>query len=61
LLEHFHKTCSEAEADFMSTVLLDFGRVSAQFQGYANLRLRQSLAEIQKSSLRFATSFLSML
>jgi hypothetical protein len=60
-LEHFHKSCSEAELDFMGAVFLDFGFVSDQFQGYSNLRLRQSLAKIQKSSLRLAPSFLSML
>jgi hypothetical protein len=42
-------------------VFLVFGGVSAQSQVHLDLRLRQSLAKNQKSSLRHATSFLSML
>jgi len=37
------------------------GFVSAQLQGWWNLRLRQSLAQGQKSSPPSATSLLSML
>jgi hypothetical protein len=44
-----------------AAVLLVFGFVSALLQGFSNLRLRQSLAQYQKSSLPIATSFLSML
>jgi hypothetical protein len=33
-------------------VFLGLGFVSAQLQGFTNLRLRQSLAQTQKSSLR---------
>jgi len=40
---------------------LPFGFVSAQLQGYSNLRLRRSLAQSQKSSLRKATEFLEKL
>jgi hypothetical protein len=44
-----------------AAVFLVFGFVSAPLQGFSNLRLRQSLAQNQKSSLPIATSFLSML
>jgi len=40
---------------------LTFGFVSAQLQGFSNLRLRRSLAQSQKSSLRKATEFLEKL
>jgi hypothetical protein len=46
---------------FQTAVFLILGFVSAQLQGLLNLRLRQSLAQYQKSSLPAATSFLSML
>jgi hypothetical protein len=36
-------------------------RLRAMQSGFSNLRLRQSLAHNQKSPLRLATSFLSML
>jgi len=42
-------------------VFLVFGGVLAQLQAVFGLRLRQSLAKNKKSSLRTATSFLSML
>jgi len=60
-LEHFHKCCSGADTGVREAVFLTFDIVSAQSQGYANLLLRQSLVKSQKSSLRSATSFLSML
>jgi hypothetical protein len=44
-----------------SAVILVFGFVSAQLQGFSNLHLRGSLAKNQKSSRRIATSFRSML
>jgi hypothetical protein len=50
-----------------AAVFLFSGFVSAQLQGFSNLRLRQSLARKSepdwptKSSLLIATSFLSML
>jgi hypothetical protein len=45
----------------MTAVFLGFGFVSAQLQVVSNLRLRRSLAKTQKSLLRTATSFPSML
>jgi len=40
---------------------LGLGFVSAQLQGYLNLRLRRSLAQTQKSSLRMATELFNTL
>jgi hypothetical protein len=42
-------------------VFFGFGFVSAQAQGTAAMRLRQSLAKTKKSSLRMATLFLKTL
>jgi len=44
-----------------TAVFLVLGFVSAQLQVIFNLRLRQSLAQTQKSPLPAATSFLSLL
>jgi hypothetical protein len=44
-----------------AVIFLVFGFVSAPLQNFSNLRLRQSLAQHQKSSLPIAPSFLSML
>jgi hypothetical protein len=60
-LEHFHKCCSAAGIGMKRAVFLTFDFVSARSQGYSNLLPRQSLVKSQKSSLRRATSFLSML
>jgi len=60
-LEHFHKSCSAALRTLREAVFLVFGGVLAQLQVGADMRLRQSLTKNQKSSLRSATSFLSML
>ena len=59
--EHFHQTCGAERGVYAGTVFLTLGIVSAQLQGFSNLRLRQSLAQVQKSSSPNATSFLSML
>jgi len=60
-LERVKKICSRADwfvgKWFERAVFLSFGFVSAQLQGYSNLRLRQSLAKTQKSSLRTGYSF----
>jgi hypothetical protein len=56
-LEHFQKNCSHAAGKLERAVFLGFGFVSAQLQGFTNLRLRQSLAKTQKSSLRIGYSF----
>jgi hypothetical protein len=42
-------------------VFWGFSFVSAQLQGFSNLRLRQSLAKTPKSSLHMATVFLQTL
>jgi len=60
-LEHFHQTCSAASQTLREAVFLGFGFVSAQSQAHEGMLLRQSLAKTQKSALRSATSFLSML
>jgi hypothetical protein len=60
-LEHFHQICSVALKTLREAVFLVFGGVLAQLQAVLGMRLRQSLAKDQKSSLRSATSFLSML
>jgi hypothetical protein len=44
-----------------TVVFLSIGFVSAQLQGYSNLRLGQSLAKTQKSMLRVATGFIRIL
>jgi hypothetical protein len=56
VLERFKKYHSRSRA-----VFLDFGVVSAQLQAAFGMLLRQSLAKIQKSSLRTATLFLKTL
>jgi hypothetical protein len=58
-LEHFQKNCSHAVGKGNEAVFLGFDFVSAQLQGFSNLR--QSLAKTQKSSLRMATVFLQTL
>jgi hypothetical protein len=58
-LEHFQKNYSHAVGKNERVVFLGFGFVSAQLQGLAKLRLRQSLAKTQKSSLRIGYSFSS--
>jgi hypothetical protein len=60
-LEQFHKCCSAAEKLEREAVFLTFGFVSARSQATLGVLPRQSLAQSQKSSLRRATSFLSML
>jgi hypothetical protein len=60
-IEHFQKNCSHAIGKSEGAIFLSFGFVSAQLQGFSNLRLRQSLAKTQKSSLRMATVFLQTL
>ena len=60
-LERFKKFCGLAVGVANAAVLLTFGFVSAQLQGCSNLRLRRSLAQSQKSSLRKATEFLEKL
>ena len=60
-LEHLHQICSSAFTTRREAVFLVFGFVSAQAQVIEDMPLRQSLAKNQKSSLRTATSFLSML
>ena len=60
-LEHFHQTCSAVRGVNGGTVFLALGFVLVQLQGFSNLRLRQSLAQAQKSSSPSAKSFLSML
>jgi hypothetical protein len=57
VLERFKKYHSRSER----AVFLDFGVVSAQLQAAVGMLLRQSLAKIQKSSLRTATLFLKTL
>jgi hypothetical protein len=57
VLERFKKYHSRS----VRAVFLDFGIVSAQLQAAAGMRLRQSLAKTQKSSLRTATLFLKSL
>jgi len=59
--ERFKEFCSRADGGANAAVFLPFGFVSAQLQGFFNLRLRQSLAQSQKSSLRKATEFLEKL
>jgi hypothetical protein len=54
--ERLKKYCSHSEKWNGKAVFLVFGFVSAQLQGFANLRLRQSLAKNQKSSLRIGNS-----
>ena len=51
-LERLKKYCSHSALNSEEAVFLIFGFVLAQLQGFANLRLRQSLAKNQKSSLR---------
>jgi hypothetical protein len=60
-LEHFHKYCSHSVMVKVRAVFLNFGFVSAQLQGFSNLRLRQSLAKTQKSSLRMTAVFIQKL
>jgi hypothetical protein len=48
--------CGEVKA-----VFLNFGFVSAQLQGFTNLRLCRSLAKIQKSSLQMVALFIQTL
>src|ERR1700722_9655148 len=60
-LGHFHKCCSDAAQAPEGAVFLVFGFVSARSQAHLGMLPRQSLAKNQKSSLRTATSFLSML
>jgi hypothetical protein len=55
-LERFKKYCSHSALKNENAVFLVFGFVLAQLQGFANLRLRQSLAKNQKSSLRIGYS-----
>jgi len=55
-LEQFKKYCSHSGMRSEEAVFLVFGFVLAQLQGFANLRLRQSLAKDQKSSLRIGYS-----
>jgi len=47
-LEHFQKYCSYSAEGKERAVFLVFGVVSAQLQGYLNLRLRRSLAKKPK-------------
>jgi len=56
LLERLKKCCSHSALKNEDAVFLVFGFVLAQLQGFANLRLRQSLAKNQKSSLRIGYS-----
>jgi hypothetical protein len=56
-LERFKKYSSRS----VRAVFLGFGFVSAQLQAAAGMRLRQSLAETQKFSLRTAALFLETL
>ena len=55
-LERFKKYCSHSALKNENAVFLVFGFVLTQLQGFANLRLRQSLAKNQKSSLRIGYS-----
>jgi len=55
-LERLKKCCSHSALKSGEAVFLIFGFVLAQLQGFANLRLRQSLAKNQKSSLRIGYS-----
>jgi hypothetical protein len=55
-LERLKKYCSHSVKRIGRAVLLVFGFVSAQLQGFANLLLRRSLAKNQKSSLRIGYS-----
>src|SRR5262249_6805777 len=55
-LERLKKYCSHSAKENERAVFLVFGFVSAQLQGFANLLLRRSLAENQKSSLRIGYS-----
>jgi hypothetical protein len=55
-LERFKKYCSHSALKNENAVFLVFGFVLAQLQGFTNLRLRQSLAKNQKSSLRIGYS-----
>ena len=57
--EHFQKNCSHAAGEPERAVFLGCGFVSAQLQGFANLRLCQILATTQKSSLRIGCIFSS--
>jgi hypothetical protein len=41
LPEHFQKNCSHVVGESEEAVFLGFGFVSAQLQGFSNLRLRQ--------------------
>jgi len=61
VLEQFHQCYSGRLQAVPIAVFLGVGFVSAQLQVLFNLRLRQSLAQPQKSSLPAATSFLSLL
>jgi len=47
-LERLKKYCSHSVRKNKAAVFLGFGFVSAQLQGYSNLRLRQSLAKTPK-------------
>jgi hypothetical protein len=47
-LERIKKYCSRSKGENKMAVFLGFGFVSAQLQGYSNLRLRQSLAKTPK-------------
>jgi len=60
-LERFKKYRSHSVEWNEEAVFLIFGFVSAQLQAAAGMRLRQSLAKNQKSSLRTATLFLKAL
>jgi hypothetical protein len=64
LSEHYQKTCSHAAGEPERAVFLGLGFVSAQLQGFSNLRLRQrpmigTTRQTQKSSLRIGCSFSS--
>ena len=48
-LERLKKFCSHADGEKERAVFLGFGFVSAQLQGFTNLRLRRSLAKTPKN------------
>src|SRR5438105_316949 len=54
--ERLKKYCTHSVWKNENAVFSIFGFVSAQLQGFANLRLRQSLAKNQKSSRRIGYS-----
>src|ERR1700722_9926117 len=55
-LERLKKYSSHSVKGIEEAVFLVFGFVSAQLQGFSNLRLCRSLAKNQKSSLRIGHS-----